>query len=364
MLRSILATLLLFSVFISCKRNTIQPQNSEPLYFPPIASGIWETQSPESLGWNTSSLQGLYDYLNQNNTRAFLVLENGKIVLEKYFGKTIQGNTDFTASSNWYWASAGKTLTAFLVGSAQEEGKLNIQQPTSTYLGTGWTSLSPAQESQITLRHQLTMTTGLDYNVSDLDCTLPTCLLYKAPAGSQWYYHNAPYTLLEQVIANATQKSFNQYTDEKLKNKIGMDGTWIKSGYNNVFFSTARSMARFGLLILANGRWENNEIMQDKNYLKEMLNTSQDLNQSYGYLWWLNGKQSAMYPGMSNVFLGSLAPNAPSDLVAAMGKNGQFLLIVPSKKLIIVRMGEAPDNALVPIAFHNELWARLNAIIP
>jgi len=76
----------------------------------------------------------LYAYLNQNNTRAFLVLQNGKIVIEKYFGKNIQQNADFTASSNWYWASAGKTITAFLVGMAQEEGKLNINLRSNTYL--------------------------------------------------------------------------------------------------------------------------------------------------------------------------------------------------------------------------------------
>ena len=366
MSRISITLLFLFLGVFSCKKAPVQPNlpTDEPLYFPPITAGVWQTQSPESLGWNTASIENLYTYLNQSNTRAFLVLQNGKIVLEKYFGKTIQQNADFTTSSNWYWASAGKTLTAFLVGMAQEEGKLSINQSTSTYLGAGWTSLTPTQENQITLRHQLTMTTGLDYNTNDLDCTLPSCLLYKSPAGSQWYYHNAPYTLLEQVVSNSTQKSFNQYTDEKLKAKIGMDGTWIKSGYNNVFFSTARSMARFGLLMLANGNWENNEVMKDKSYLKDMISTSQDLNKSYGYLWWLNGKESAMYPGSSNTFSGSLSLNAPSDLIAAMGKNGQFLLIVPSKKLIIVRMGEAPDNALVPIVFHNDLWARLNAIIP
>jgi CubicO group peptidase (beta-lactamase class C family) len=354
----------LLSVF-SCKKTPVTPApTNEPLYFPPIGASTWETKTPESLGWKTNTLESFYSYLNQNNTRAFLVLQNGKIVFEKYFGRTIQQNSDFNASSNWYWASAGKTLTAFLVGVAQEEGKLNISQRTSIYLGAGWTSLSPAQENQITLRHQLTMTTGLDYNVSDVDCTLPSCLFYKAPAGSQWYYHNAPYTLLEQVVANATQRTFNQYTDEKLKSKIGMDGVWIKTGYNNVFYSSARSMARFGLMILANGKWENLDVLQDKNYLKDMINTSQDLNKSYGYLWWLNGKESAMYPGSSLVFSGAVAPNAPSDLVAAMGKNGQFLLVVPSKKLVIVRMGEAPDNALVPVLFHNELWARLNEIIP
>ena len=59
------------------------------------------------------------------------------------------------------------------------------------------------------------MTTGLDYTVPDLDCTEPACLHYKADAGTQWYYHNAPYLLLETVVENASGKTYNQFTDEK-----------------------------------------------------------------------------------------------------------------------------------------------------
>lgn len=94
-----------------------------------------------------------------------------------------------------------------------------------------------------------------------------------------------------------------------------------------------------------------------------MISSSQNINQSYGYLWWLNGKNSIIFPGFSNAFNTNLSPNAPNDMYAALGKNGQFLDIVPSQNLIVIRMGEAPDNALVPIAFHDEMWELLNDII-
>ena len=93
-----------------------------------------------------------------------------------------------------------------------------------------------------------------------------------------------------------------------------------------------------------------------------MVNSSQDLNPSYGYLWWLNGKKAITYPGLSTSFNTSLAPNAPADLFAAMGKNGQFIDIVPSENLVVIRFGESPDGSLVPVAFHDEMWQKLEAV--
>jgi hypothetical protein len=58
-----------------------------------------------------------------------------------------------------------------------------------------------------------------------------------------------------------------------------------------------------------------------------------------------------------------LSTNAPSDIFAAMGKNGQFIDVVPSRKIVVIRMGEAPDNSLVPITFHDDMWGKINSII-
>ena len=140
---------------------------TEIMYFPPIDNSIWETTSPEILGWNTSETENLKTFLSENNTRAFIILKDGKIVMEEYWGKTILGNADFTEDKLWYWASAGKTMTAFLTGIAQQEGLLSINDKTSDYLGVGWTSLTEDKESFITIKNQLTMTTGLDYEIDD-----------------------------------------------------------------------------------------------------------------------------------------------------------------------------------------------------
>jgi CubicO group peptidase (beta-lactamase class C family) len=362
MIRKYILPLLLITVILSCKKevspdpNPIPPVSSS-LYFPPLTGTDWQSITPSSLGWNESLLPDLNNYLSSKNTKAFIILSGGKIAMEKYFGT-------FTADSLWYWASAGKTVTALLVGIAQKEGLININTRTSQYLGRGWTSLPSAKEDLITVRNQLTMTTGLDDGVPDDDCTLPSCLIYKADAGTRWSYHNAPYTLLEKVVENATGSTYNNYFQQKLRNLIGMNGLWIKNGYNNVLYSNARSMARYGLLLLNKAKWDQTMILSDTAYFNAQINTSQNLNPSYGYLTWLNGKSSYMAPILPTVFSGMLIPNAPSDMYCALGKNDQKIYVVPSRKLVVIRMGESAGTvSLAASGFDNELWGRLKQLI-
>ena len=352
-------------LFAACKKTELPASivGAPTAYFPPLTGSDWTTTTPESLGWRVASIQPLYDYLASTNTKAFIVLKDGKIVLERYFGQNLVGTGAFNRDSQWYWASAGKTLTGFMIGKAQEDRFLTLDQPTSRYLGGGWTSLPAAKENLITIRHQLTMTTGLDDGVANSGNTSPANLVYKADAGSRWAYHNAPYTLLERVVSQATKQPFDAYFAAKLTQKTGMDGQWRWSGDDHVFWSTPRSMARFGLLMANKGRWDGQPILADTAFIHASLTTSQDLNKSYGYLWWLNGKASAMVPGTQTVFTSPLAAAAPTDMVAAMGKNGQILSIVPSSNIIMVRMGDTSDNVPVPVTYQNEIWKRLSAVI-
>jgi CubicO group peptidase (beta-lactamase class C family) len=346
-------------IFVLLLGLALNVAKSQDLYFPPLSpSGQWDTVSPASLGWCASKIAPLYDFLEQENTKGFIVLKDGKIALEKYFGT-------FTKDSLWYWASAGKTITSFLVGHAQEEGYLSVADTSTEYLGVGWTNCTPGQEEKITIRNQLTMTTGLDDGVPDNHCTIDTCLDCLADPGTRWAYHNAPYTLLEKVLETSTGKPVNTYTQLKLKEQTGMTGFWLTIGYDNVYFSIARSMARFGLLIQNQCTWDSDTLLHDTGYIHQMTNTSQQLNKSYGYLWWLNGKSSFMLPGSQIVIPGSYAPAAPADMFSALGKNGQILSISPGKGIVFVRMGDQPDSPTseIPNLFCNEIWEKLNEIM-
>ena len=332
---------------------------SQTVYYPPLSPlSTWESVSPTSLGWSVSKIDTLYNYLEKQNSKAFIVLKDGKIVLEKYFGT-------FTSDSLWYWASANKTITSFLIGKAQEEGYLSINEPTNKYLGVGWTTCTAAQENAITIRHQLTMTTGLDDGVTDNHCTSPDCLKFLTAPNSRWAYHNAPYTLLQSVLEKATLTNVNSYTQSTLKAKTGMTGFWSMINYDNVFFSTARSMARYGLLAQHKFIWKTDTLLHDTSYVKSMTTSSQTLNNSYGYLWWLNGKSSYMLPTLQYIFQGSYAPEAPSDMFAALGKNGQILSVSPSQGLVVIRMGNQPNLPAADISpeLCNQIWRKLNDAI-
>lgn len=323
-------------------------------YFPPLVGNTWDTITPASLGWCQDKVDSLTNFVGNNNSKAFIILKDGKIVVEKYYGT-------FTKDSLWYWASAGKTMTSLLVGIAQQEGYLNIDSATSKYLGQGWTVCPANKEKLIKVKNQLCMCSGLDDGVYESDCTVDTSLKYLADAGTRWAYHNAPYTLLDSVIHYATGQTFQGYFISKIRSKIGMNGLWLPSGYNNVYFSNARSFARFGLLLLNKAKWNNTTVLADTNYFAAMTNTSQNLNLSYGYLTWLNGKSSFMLPETQFVFPGPVLPDAPTDLFAALGKNGQFINVVPSMNLVLIRMGNQPTaGAALPVIFNNLIWQKLN----
>ena len=364
-MRSFFGLLVLLS-FLGCDEDEQQqaPLPPEPaLYFPLSDSDEWETTDASKLNWNIAELSSLIDFLDSSNTRAFIILKDGRIVVEEYFGSNALGTAPFDKDSRWYWASAGKTLTAALAGIAQQEGVLDIEAPASNYLGTGWTSLSSDKEQLIRVRDQLSMTSGLEYLVTNNNCTLPSCLTYRTDAGQQWFYHNAPYLLIKDVIESASGISYGNYTDQKIGSVIGLSGQWIQQGYHHVYWSTARDMARFGLLMLNQGAWGQTEVLADKVYFDQMTHPSQNLNPSYGYLWWLNGQSSIIPPGLSLSIDAPLSEHAPDDLYAGLGLNGQFVEVIPSQQLVVIRMGEAPDSSPISMTFHNSLWERIKRVI-
>ena len=238
---------LLTLLFISSQGKT------QPLYFPPISGTTWDTMSPASLGWCPSKIDSLYSYLQQTNTDAFIVLKNGKIVLEKYFGT-------FTADSVHYWASAGKSLIAMLTGIAQDKGLLNINNPISNYLGNGWSAAPLAKESMITTRNLLSMNSGFDDTPPppcENDNITPACLQYLTDTGQRWAYHTGAYQQIAKVITTTSGMGINAFTNTNIGIRTGMTGLWA----NGVFFSKPRAMARFGLLALNRGVWAGDSVL-------------------------------------------------------------------------------------------------------
>lgn len=163
----------------SKKADSTSETPAATLYFPPIGNDTWETTDPQALGWDIAKLNEAITYAGGTKTYGLIILYKGRIVTEKYWN-------NWTFDTRYPINSAGKSVTAFLTGIAEQEGLLNSNDRTSKYLGAGWTSLPSAKEDAITIRHQLSMTTGLEDNVADDNCMIPSCLtikLMQVPAG-------------------------------------------------------------------------------------------------------------------------------------------------------------------------------------
>ena len=329
---------------------------AQSLYFPPLSGSTWTTKSPTSLGWCQNRIDSLYDFAESRNTDALIILVDGNIVLEKYFGS-------FTSSNYHVWNSAGKSLTGLLAGIAQEKNFIDNNNSVSTYLGLGWSTAPLVKENLITVNHLITMTSGLNDIPSSPTCTKEdsstACLEYLVDAGTRWAYHTGAYKKVQKVISQASGLSYNAFTNTHVGAPIGLVGTWI----NGTYFSTPRGAARFGLLALNKGVWNNDTLLHDTTYFKEMTTTSQTYNLSYGNLWWLSGKASYMAPGLQFVFSSNLMPNAPSDMYCALGKDDQKIYVVPSKKMVVVRMGDSAYGSAAAFSpFDDELWDYINKL--
>lgn len=339
--------------FFSCKSSDLVPTvDLTTPYYPPLTGSEWQTADPATLGWNVTKLNSTIDWVGANQSTAFIILYKGRIVTEKYWN-------GWNASTAQPIFSATKSMTAFLTGIAQQQGKLTIDQRVSDILGKGWSKATEAKENLITVKHLLAMTSGLDDN-----------LMYTADAGTKWYYNTNAYYQVIDVLEKVTGKTINDYTKEQLFDKIGMSSSVWRTGLLSTNISAnGRDMARYGLLIASDGTWNGTSLFNTQTYLQQMLGSSQTLNPSYGYLWWLNGKSGYVLPSstpqLAVLVAGSLIPDAPADLLSALGKGDKKIYVLKSRDLVVIRHGEqVGDSSQALSSFDNDLWKRLMEAMP
>lgn len=331
-------------------------QTSRELYFPSTDS-TWESVTPESLGWNVAALEDACRFVENTNGKSFLILQNGRIAVERYW-------TEAGVRHSQYIMSSGKSITAFLVGIAVEQKKLQLDQAASEFLGVGWSKATPAQERAIQIRHLLQMTSGLNPQLE-----------YEGPPGTIWRYNTDAYQQLHPLLEKAVGISMQEFSKRTLFEPMRMENSMFRF---HSFVMNARDMGRFGLMIAGQGAWDDRAIMQDRKFFDAMLNSSQTLNQAYGYLWWLNGRESFRAVGVQRAAQrslqpGPLVPAAPKDMVCANGRGGQRIFVVPSLGLVVVRLGENPAVRLGGLQaaepdgtqskFDQQLWEKLMAAI-
>jgi len=279
--------------------------------------------------------------IDSNDTHAFLVIQDGKILYEKYFDS-------YTKDSISGSFSAAKSIISMLVGIALEEGKIkSLDESVGNYIS----HFKEGNLSKIRIKDLLTMSSGTNYQESDQSYFgLPAKLYYaddvayvvdlmeaKEPAGVQWQYRSGDTQVLGLLVEKVFNKSISQLTQEYFMTPMGAehDSQWLLDGarkhekafccYNGV----ARDYARFGALMLNLGKWKDKQIVP-QSYMEEALKPATYLKDPqedgkpvdfYGYQFWIVNHKGLAVPSMNGLF-------------------GQYVYAIKEKNAIVVRLGE------------------------
>jgi CubicO group peptidase (beta-lactamase class C family) len=325
---------------------------AEP-YWPPGKE--WATVAPADVGMDQAKLDAAVKYAMSHHTKGLLVLRGGKIVAESYadgWDKDKAGGI----------ASATKSMVSILVGIALDEGKFkSVDQPLVEFAP----QLKDTEQESLTLRHLLTMTSGLSPQGAerlgrgnDQFAALWKMKLQDKP-GTVWRYNTPAYHTLFRLIEKATGQSLDDYSRQKLFAPLGLEhASWVKvktgdvTNYFHLECST-RDLGRFGLFAQRGGAWDGKQLVS-KDYFQLATSPSQKLNPDYGFLWWLNANDGPRTRPARRSF-----PGLPMDLIAAMGREGQYVLVVPSLDLVVIRQGDQAGEA----AFATELLKQVKGSI-
>jgi CubicO group peptidase (beta-lactamase class C family) len=277
-----------------------------------------------------------------NITRALIILYDGKIIAERY-GKGISRDTRLTG-----W-SMTKSITGAMVGIVTSEKSINIDQRAPV---NEWNKRTDPRRA-ISIKHLLQQTSGLDFDEVYSKRAHATSMLFlekdaaafaasrpllNSP-GTRFSYSSGNTNILSRICRVwLGDSAYQQYPYLKLFHRIGMysallepdaSGTFVGSSY---CYATARDWARFGLLFADTGRFAGEQIIPRDYVLASVQATPVSPRGEYGFQWWLNR-------GAAGDETQRKYPDLPADMYYADGYEGQNIFIIPSKKLVIVRLG-------------------------
>jgi CubicO group peptidase (beta-lactamase class C family) len=304
----------------------------------------WPTGDPAAHGFDVALLEEAAAYAESNESHCLLVVRDGELVFERYFGDA----TVTTPMKSW---SVAKSHVSAIVGIALERGELgNLDDSIADYLP----ALAGDPRAQVTLRHLLSMTAGLyDGVLSDMAgmFTAPDMSAHalatelNEPPGTAWQYSNVAVQMFEPIFRGLGWRA-DEYARRHLWEPIGMNASWITDSsdnpalYMNVIAS-CRDHARFGYLMLRRGCWNGEQVVPQA-WIEEASQPSQAMNLGYGFYFWRGaGDPTLDLVDSTPLPRGALHPGAPEDAFCAVGLGGQFIEVVPSLDLVVVRMGHA-----------------------
>ena len=290
----------------------------------------------------------------KQRTRAVVVVYNGQLVAEKYA-------PGFNKNTKMYGWSMAKSFIAALIGTLVGQGKLNVMQPAPV---SEWNDAKDPRHA-ITLENLLQQTSGLDFTEDYSKASDVTNMLYKKGnmaafaanhllahrPGTVFNYSSGNSNILSRIIRQTVgEESYASYPAMALFYKLGMyntllepdaSGTYVGSSYIN---ATARDYARFGLLYYNDGVWNGERILPESWVKQTMASPAANKLKNYGYQFWLNGFKKDD-PSRR------IYPDAPADMFYCDGYAYEDIYIIPSRKLVVVRLGLTLDRSFDENAF-------------
>jgi CubicO group peptidase (beta-lactamase class C family) len=326
---------------------TMAPPPGDPAKIPwPDGDLVEDVSMPE--GVDMAALAAASDWAFDRDTPeqvtlSLMVVHRGQILHERY----APGVDMTTRTRTW---STAKSIAGTLIGMLVDEGRLALDEP----LGLEWLPEGRSPETDprnaITLRHLLNMSSGLEsVDNGGLEYAIGSGLAYWAGAssvvgalsrpmvrepGTVWDYENYD-TLLgvyAMKLALGDERTYHEFPRRRLLDRIGMRNTLLSTDRFGDFilssqvYTNARDLARFGLLYLNGGVWNGERLVSEEwiEFERTPAPATAEIGNQYGGQWWL------VPDGRDDV---------PKDAYSTAGNRGQYVVVVPSHDLVIVRRG-------------------------
>lgn len=336
--------------FITWGVHTIHDHKTHPkrLIEKSVVPQVW----PFDSAYNRQQIpEALMTIIDSNDTHAFLVIQNGKLVYEKYW----DGYDSSTISGSF---SAAKSIISLLIGIAVDEGKIkSVEEPAGNYLPHFTTN----GLGKIRIKDLLTMSSGTSYNESDKSYFSMNAYGYygeneeymvnmmekKEEPGVFWQYRSGDTQVLGLIVEKVFGKTISALVSERFMQPMGAnaDAQWLLDGAGRhekafcCFNAVARDYAKFGQLVLNKGNWNGEQLVSEKyiaeattpaSYLKDRSENNGPVD-FYGYQYWMVNHSGV-------------------HAIAQNGLFGQYVYIIPEKNAVVVRLGES--KVTTPIHHH------------
>ena len=323
----------------------------------------WETASLTSVGMDSSVIEQLVNRVygkQYENIHSIVIIKDGKLVFEEYWPGNDFGynnpdylgrHVEFDRNTRHNTHSATKSITSMVVGIALDKGFIKSEDNGIFDYLPNHSSLSSAGRENITIRHLLTMSSGLQWNEWDVSVSEsnhdiirfnqsanPVSYLLSKPLlsepGTTFYYNGGGVDLLGQIVKNAVGEDIKAFSKTNLFSRLGITNyywqTLSPSGItccHGDIYITPRDMAKLGYLFLNDGMWNGTRIISSEWISKSVQNhisPGVSWADGYGYLWWLRNYHS-----------GGITYSS----YRAEGWGGQMIIVIPDEKMVVVFTG-------------------------